>query len=79
MNYFRNTREVQKYPYGKNPTTPVQIFGHPSKQRMFKNFPISEDVPVSTIDCWKFLEQNTSDDDLLELTCGFCKSNGERP
>lgn len=80
---FRNSRgEVLQYPYGNYQTVPVQIFRHPSKQTMFKNFPISDvgnDSPATPLDCWKFLQDNTSDDDLMELMCGFCKANGERP
>lgn len=80
MDYYRNTREIQKYSYGSYRIHPIQIFRHPSKQTMFKNFPISEEVgAVTNNDCWKYLQNNTSDDDLMELICGFCKSNGERP
>lgn len=79
---FRNSKEINKFPYGNIRNNQDQIFRHPSQQSMFRNFPISAEIGTSSPnseDCWKFLQNNTREDDLMELKCVFCKSNGERP
>lgn len=76
MEELINHRKVETEP---ETIDPVQIFHHPSEQKLFKKFPIQQDG-VTSMDCWNFLQTNTSKNrDSMKLFCEFCKSNGEKP